>query len=246
MPVDVLQHHDCIVHHEADGNRQGHQRQVVERIAHRIHQSGGPQQSQRHGHAGNDGRPHVAQEQEDHHDDQEDRQAERELDVLDRRIDGRRAIDDRLELDGRRHRLHGLRQQLIDLLDGVDDVGAGLFEDLQHDARMPVLPGLHQHVLGSVDRHANVADAHRGAVLVGDDDIVPGCRFQQLVIVVNRKAVFDTVDRALRGVDRGRRDDVGNVLQLNTQRRNSRRIHLHTNRGFLLATQRNLGDTGDA
>ncbi len=90
-----------------------------------------------------------------------------------------------------------MRQQLVDLLYGLDDVGAGLLEDLQHDAGMAVLARQHQVVFGPVDGYADVANAHRGAVLVRDDDIVPGSGLQELVVVVDREAVHVPVDRAL-------------------------------------------------
>ena len=72
---DVLQHHDRIVHHEADGDRQAHQRQVVQAEAAQVHRA--QRAGERHwdGDAGNDRRPQVAQEQEDHHHHQRDRRA---------------------------------------------------------------------------------------------------------------------------------------------------------------------------
>ena len=38
---DVLQHHDGVVHHEADRQRQRHQREVVERVAQQVHHGEG-------------------------------------------------------------------------------------------------------------------------------------------------------------------------------------------------------------
>ena len=46
---DVLQHDDRIVHHEADGDRQRHQRQIVEAVIEQIHHRERPGQRQRHG-----------------------------------------------------------------------------------------------------------------------------------------------------------------------------------------------------
>ena len=59
---DVLDHHDRVVHHEAGGNRQGHQSQVVQAVAEQVHHAEGGDQRQRNGDAGNDGRGQIAQE----------------------------------------------------------------------------------------------------------------------------------------------------------------------------------------
>ena len=82
VAVDVLQHDDGVVDHEADRDRQRHQRQVVEAVAQQVHHGGGAEQRQRHGDARDQGRPHVAQEQEDHHHHQRDRQQQGELHVV--------------------------------------------------------------------------------------------------------------------------------------------------------------------
>ena len=58
----------------------------------------------------------------------------RELDVRHRGADGRGAVEDGLDLDGRRNVRRQLRQLRLDLVDGVDDVGAGLLEHGQDDA----------------------------------------------------------------------------------------------------------------
>ena len=51
VAVDVLEHDDRVIDHEADGDGQGHQRQVVEAVAEHVHQRRGAQQRQRHGDA---------------------------------------------------------------------------------------------------------------------------------------------------------------------------------------------------
>ena len=47
VTIDVFQHDDGVVDHEADRDRQTHQRKVVQRIAQHIHQREGPEQRQR-------------------------------------------------------------------------------------------------------------------------------------------------------------------------------------------------------
>ena len=52
---DVLDHHDGIVHHEAGGDGQRHQGEVVEAVAQQVHHAERADQGERHGDAGNDG-----------------------------------------------------------------------------------------------------------------------------------------------------------------------------------------------
>jgi hypothetical protein len=75
VPVDVLHHHDRVIDHEADGERQRHEREVVQAEAEEIHHRGSPEQRQRHGDAGNERGPQIAQKEQDHHHDQADGQA---------------------------------------------------------------------------------------------------------------------------------------------------------------------------
>ena len=134
----------------------------------------GAEQRERHRDARNDGRPGVAQEQEDHHHDQRDGEHQRELDVAHRGLDGGGAIGDCVDLDRRRH--------------GSSDAAAASWT--RCTASMTLAPGCLKissctlcavlrpagliAVLRAIDRDADVADAHRRAVLVGDHDVVPG------------------------------------------------------------------------
>ena len=49
---DVLDHHDGIVHHEAGGNGQGHQAQVIQAVTEQVHHAKRAHQRQRHRNAG--------------------------------------------------------------------------------------------------------------------------------------------------------------------------------------------------
>ena len=84
---DVFDHHDGVVHHEAGGDGERHQREVVEAVAERVHRREGADQRERHGDAGNDGGVETSQKQEDHHDHQPDGQHQFEFNVIDRGLD---------------------------------------------------------------------------------------------------------------------------------------------------------------
>ncbi len=54
---DVLDHDDRIVDDEADGDREAHQRQIVDAVVEHVHHAEGAHQRQRHGDAGDDRSP---------------------------------------------------------------------------------------------------------------------------------------------------------------------------------------------
>ena len=64
-----------------------------------------------------------------------------------------------------------LRQQRLDAIDHLDDVGARLALDVEDDRRRGVRPGAELGVLGAADDVGDVGQPHRIAVAVGDDGI---------------------------------------------------------------------------
>ena len=139
VAIDVLHHDNGVIDHEADRDGERHQRQVVEAEMHQIHRRERAGERQRNGHAGNERRPEIAQEQKDHHHHEADGEDQRELDVGDRGADRHGAVEDGFDLHRRRNARGELRQFGLDLVDGVDDVGAGLLEYGQDDAVLVVL-----------------------------------------------------------------------------------------------------------
>ncbi len=137
-----------------------------------------------------------------------------------------------------------MRHDGLDAFDRINDVRAGLLEDLQQNAGVAVLPGDLLIVFRSVDGHADVADTHRGALYIGDDDVVPGRRLHELVVVIDGEVVQRAVEGSLRRIDRRIGDDAGDVFQLDSHRGDFFRIHLHPHGRLLLATDGDLGDTG--
>ena len=100
------------------------------------HRGAGAGQRQRHGDAGRERRRRAAQEQEHHQHHQHDGGQQRELHVVDAGADGRGAVGQHRDLDVGRNPALELRQQLVDAVDGVDDVGVGLLGDDQQHRRL--------------------------------------------------------------------------------------------------------------
>jgi hypothetical protein len=138
---DVLDHDDGVVDHEAGGDGERHDREVVEAEAREIHHRQGADERQRHREAGDQRRPPVAQEQEDHGHDQDHREAELDLHVAHRGADGGRAVGQHDDVERGRQRLAQLRQQALDAVDHLDDVGAGLAADVDDHRLGGVHPG---------------------------------------------------------------------------------------------------------
>ena len=141
IAVHVLDHDDGVVDHEADRNRQRHQRQIVDRETGKPHPGAGAGQRQRHRDAGRDRRRDPAQEHEHHHHDQHHGRQQRELHVLHAGANGSGAVDQRRNLDPAGNPLLQLRQQRPHPVDGIDDVGIALLGDLDQHRRLLVEPG---------------------------------------------------------------------------------------------------------
>ncbi len=186
---DVFDHDDGVIHHEAGGDGQGHEGEVVEAEPQQVHRSEGPHQGERHRHARDGGRGQVAEKEEDDQHHQHHGQQQLELDVLDRLADGGGAVGHHGDLDGGGERTLQLRQERLDPVDDFDDVGARLPLDVDDHRRGVVHPGRLVDVLGTVDRLGHVREVDRRAVLVGDN--------QRAVILAREKLVVGADDVGL-------------------------------------------------
>ena len=70
---DVLHHHDRVIDHEAGGDGERHQREIVDAVSHQVHDAEGADQRDTDSHARNQSPARAAQKGEDHRDDQDDR-----------------------------------------------------------------------------------------------------------------------------------------------------------------------------
>ncbi|MCW0450708.1 hypothetical protein NB706_003542 [Xanthomonas sacchari] len=163
--LDVLHHHDRIVHHQADAQHQGEQGQQVDREAERIQRDERGHQAHRHRHRRDQRRAHAAQEQPDHHQHQHHRLDQGVVDAFHRGIDEHGGIEGDEDLSA-------LGQGLLDLLRGrargaghIQAVGGGGLDDAQADvghavaAEVGAALGRGQFHLGHVAQPHHVAVA---------------------------------------------------------------------------------------
>ncbi len=199
---DVLDHDDGVVDHEAGGDRQRHQGQIVERKAEQIHRAEGADQRQRHRQAGNDRARQRAQEHKDHDHHQDDGEASSNSTSATeaRMVTVRSLITVRSTAAGSEAR--SCRQAAtLDAVDDLDDVGAGLALHGQDDRRRGVGPGAELGVFRSADDAGDVRQPHRPAVAVGDDQVAILIGAGELVVGVDGRGLRGTVEIAFRRVD---------------------------------------------
>jgi hypothetical protein len=82
MANDVFEHHDGVVHHEAHGQGERHEGEIIQAITEQIHHREGPDDGHRQGQARDHRGGQVPQKQEDHHHHQRQRELESERHVM--------------------------------------------------------------------------------------------------------------------------------------------------------------------
>ena len=167
----VLEHHDRVVDHEAGGDGERHQRQVVQAVAAQVHDAEGADERHRHRDAGNERRAAVAQEQEHDQDDQRhrDRPACAPASRSEARIVGgalhrhRRGRSPPGSTRAARAAARVTRSTVSMML------ASGWRLMITSTDGLPLADAGVAHVLHRVDDLGHVGKPHRGAVAVGDD-----------------------------------------------------------------------------
>ena len=242
---DVLGDDDGVVDDEPRRDRERHERQVVEAVAEQIHDAERADERERHGDGGNDGRAHGTQEHEDDEHDEHDADDERDLDVVDGGADALGPIERDARLDGGRDRRSELGQQGLDAIVRLDDVRAGLAPDDDEHRASAVDPRRDPLVLDRVDDGGDVFEAHDGAVVALDDQLLVVRRAEDLIVGGDEARARRPADRALRRVGRRRREGVADVVEGEPHASERLRIGLHAHGGLLPSADRHLPDPFD-
>ena len=210
----VLDHDDGVVDHEADRDRDGHERQVVEAEACDPHAGDGAGERQRHRDTGRERRRRAAQEQEHHahHERAGDQQGD--LDVAHRGADRHGAVGEDRDVDAGRDPPSQLRQERFHAVYRLDDVGRGLLRHDQQNGRPFVEPArgapalvapFDRRDIGEPHDRAALAPQHDGAELLGRRQAVArGQRLGQVRPVegADRLADVGIADGGPHGIDR--------------------------------------------
>ena len=161
VPDDVLEDDDGVVHHEAHGQGQRHEREVVDGVAEGVHAGEGAEDGHRQGEARDDRGGDVPQEEEDHQHHERDGEQEGELDVAHRGADGDRSVVEDVEVDGRGQLGLEDREDLLDRVHHLDGVGTGLALDGQNHRALVVVPGGDLVGLHAVEHGAELFEPDR-------------------------------------------------------------------------------------
>ncbi len=138
VAVDVFHHHDCVVHHQADGQDHRQQGQQVDRVAHGLHEEQYADHRQRNGHHRDQYRTERAEEQEHHHDDDQHRLAEGLHHFIDGGLNEARGVVGDGHLEVGRQLLFQFGHLRPHFLDHVQRVGAGRALDADVDRGNPI------------------------------------------------------------------------------------------------------------
>ena len=125
-------HHDRVVHHDADRQHQREERDQVDRHAEQLHEKEGPDQRYRNRQGRDQRGTPISEEQEDHQRDQHEGLEQGVEHLLDRGLQEAGNVVADLKVHARRERLLlDLLELLLDLLN--DDGGVGAGELLEND-----------------------------------------------------------------------------------------------------------------
>ena len=254
---DIFDHHDGVVHHEAGGNSERHQREVVDGVAEQVHHAECTHQRERHGHGRDDGGPHLAQEEEDHQHHQQHADHERNFHIAHTGANGGGAIHGYVYLDGGRDGGLQVRHLGHHVVHGRNDVGAGALKDNdQHRAlelRWGPLVFFDARDAGGVDvgdavgNRAQIGDAHRRAgllVIAGNDRrVVAGLEY--LVVVADLPAMVRVLESAFGPVGVGARQRRAHSLQADAVRAQLHRVQFDAHSGAGAAADKDLAHAID-
>ncbi|MNO65045.1 hypothetical protein D3C76_557850 [compost metagenome] len=168
--LDVLQHHDGIVHHDTNGQHQAEQGQQVDGEAQRIHPGEGADQRNRNRQDRDQRGADVLQEQEDHQHHQDQRLDEGVDHLLDGHLHEHRGVVGDLvgHAGGEflRQPCHGVAHRL----GGIQRVGAGLQIDTERGVLLAVQCGDHRVVLGTQFHSCHILQQQAGASGIAAQD----------------------------------------------------------------------------
>ena len=168
----MFEHHDGIVHHEPDGQHQREQRQRVDGEAEEEHQRERADQRDGNGDDRDDRRAQRPQEEEDDENHQDDRFADRPVDILDRFLDEHRAVIADIDRHAVRQRALDLRQDRAHLPRDIERIGCRLLHDAERNGIIAIIAGEHTLAMGRELRMSHIPQAHGIAVGLLDDEIV--------------------------------------------------------------------------
>ena len=253
LRVHGLHHHDGVVHHDADGQHQGEERDQVDRQAEQLHHEEGADERHRDREDGDERAAPVAQEQEDHERHQDERIPQGVQHLFDGRVQEGAHVIAHLVVHPGGHELGLLPQLLLHLGDHIAGVAAqGL---LQHDGgRGPAVEvGVDVEELAAELHVGHIAQADQLALLIGpDDDVTVLLGLVELALVHQHVLQRLRVDARALPQAAGTGDEalllhgLHHLLRTDGVGAHPVRLEPHAHGVLAAAQDLGLGDTGDA
>ncbi len=164
VAVDVLDHHDGVVHHQPDGEHHGKQGEQVDGKAHQQHQEGRADQRQGHSHGGHQGGAEGSQAEEDHHQHDQHRLGQGLEHLIDRVANEDAGVVGDVHLEPFGQLGAEIRQQVLHPPGHRQRVLPRGLLDADEDGRDALVEGGGLVVLRAQLHLRDVAQAHQGAV----------------------------------------------------------------------------------
>ena len=170
VAFDALDHDYGVVHHQADRQHQAEERQRVDGEAEHREKSEGAHQRNRHRQQRNERRPPALQEHEDHQRDQRQRGQEGEHDFAHAFGDGLRCVQRNVVINVGGKALLQFGQSPLDLLGGIQCVGAGQLIHGHVGGGLAFVAANHVVILAAQFDAGDVFEPHHRAIRVGAHD----------------------------------------------------------------------------
>ncbi len=240
MPRDVLQHHDGVIHDEAGGDNQRHQRQVVEAVAEQVHHRAGPDQRHRQRQRRDRHRLQVAQEDKHHGDHQQHGDQQRLFGIVERGAHPWRPVDHHFQLRVGGQIFLQRRQLRLNGVNGVEHIGARLTLNADHHRGRGVEETSLILILHRVVDGGDVVQPHRFAILISDDQIAELRGLVELAVAVHHPRLAAALQHAFRQISGTVGDGAAHAIQRDAVVRQLLGLQVDTHRGQRAAHQRYL------
>ncbi len=194
-------HDDGVVDHEADGQHQRQQRQRVDGEVEGIHQREGADERDRDGNERNESGADRAQKQKDDQHDEQDRLANRLVNVFDRLGDEHRAVVCHADLHALRQRGPNFRQQLLHAIRHFERVCGRLLDDAERYRRLSVEPHHQAFIERAELGMANICEPHEVTVSLFHNKVVELLGRTQIRLRKNGEFTLQAFDAARRHLD---------------------------------------------
>ena len=172
MPENIFDQNDSIVDKDTDCQTQRHERHIIQRKVHRLHQKEGGNDRSRYGQTADDRRPKIAQEHISYQKCQESAKKNGVPDIGNVLADIGRLVADDIDFDILRQVIgYHLFHRSVDAVDNIDCVGFRLLAHQHHNAGDLVGAGISLFIFPAVNNLYNVCQLDRTPILISYDDV---------------------------------------------------------------------------